>query len=568
MNCPAGNCAFRAEPRATPPLRRAARWLLVILASAAFVVAPLTAARAADSVNEAFAELEQRFADEFAKLADTCDKLRFAEQAAATRAWLIRRDPGRQYLFVPATEEDVLHPTADDPLAVRKRQWYDAFRNLRTERAKALYELAREECRGGDVTRAYRYLCDVLRDDPDHVDARKILGYTRDRSGAWRRAGEPIRSKMVTVPEARLGWAARKYWEIESPHYLVLTNDSAAAGVELAGELETLLDLWRQVYTPYWITREELARRIDKPALPAAPRRKHKVVLFRDRDQYIERLRAENPQIELSQGIYFDGVETAFFYSGDAEARATWFHEATHQLFQEVEGVTAGVAERASAWVVEGAAMYMESLTRRDGYYTVGGLDARRVQYARQRALSERFYMPLAELVLLGRPALQQHEDVRRLYSQSAGLAHYLMDGEDGKYRSALSNYLALVYRARDRDDSLATLTGISLADLDAGYRRWLDVTDADLAALQPSPLVRELWLGNTSITDAGMAHLAGMLDLEQLDLSGTKITDEGLAELAPLANLKVLDVSGTAVTPEGLARLKEQIPALREPEK
>ena len=562
MYLQAGPSPLRLNCRATLISRCAALFVIALTAYVATDTSSLVTARAADSTDAKLAELDERFAPKFSEIAATCDELALADQAAVTRSWLIRRDPGRQYLFVPA-DEDTLLPDANDPQVVHKRQWYNKFREVRAERAQALWEIAREECKSGDATRAYRFLCEVLRDDPDHADARKILGYTRDRSGAWRRAGAPIRAKLVTVPEERLGWAARKYWEIESPHYRILTNDSPEAGVELAGELETLVELWRQVYTPYWITREELARRIDRPALPVAAKRKYKVALFRNRDEYIERLRTENPQVELSQGMYFDGVQMAFFYSGDAQARATWYHEATHQLFQEVEGVSSGVAERASAWIIEGVAQYMESLTPRDGYYTVGGIDARRVQYARSWALGARYYMPLAELGALGRPDLQQHDDVRRLYSQAAGLTHYLMDGEDGKYRSALSNYLTLVYRARDRDDSLAALTGVSLADLDDGYRRWLDVTDAELESLQPSPLVRELGLGNTSVTDAGMAHLAVLRDLEELDLSGTKVTDEGLSKLAPLVNLKVLNVGGTAVTPEGLARLKERIPAL-----
>ena len=55
----------------------------------------------------------------------------------------------------------------------------------------------------------------------------------------------------------------------------------------------------------------------------------------------------------------------------------------------------------------------MESLSRRDGYYTVGGSDANRLQYARYRALNEGAYLPFEKLVRYGRQSLQGDEQIR-----------------------------------------------------------------------------------------------------------------------------------------------------------
>ena len=45
----------------------------------------------------------------------------------------------------------------------------------------------------------------------------------------------------------------------------------------------------------------------------------------------------------------------------------TMYHKATHQLFQESRPVSPEVGHRANFWIIEGIAMYMESLPRKTG---------------------------------------------------------------------------------------------------------------------------------------------------------------------------------------------------------
>jgi hypothetical protein len=48
------------------------------------------------------------------------------------------------------------------------------------------------------------------------------------------------------------------------------------------------------------------------------------------------------------------------FYAGDTSVYPTWYHEATHQLFQEgVPGVTRQPGENQNFWAIEAAALYM-----------------------------------------------------------------------------------------------------------------------------------------------------------------------------------------------------------------
>ena len=63
-----------------------------------------------------------------------------------------------------------------------------------------------------------------------------------------------------------------------------------------------------------------------------------------------------------------------------------------------------------------------------------------------------------------------------KLYSQSAGLAAFLMDGEEGRYREPLVRLSARPSTpAATTRNSLSDATGTSYAELDAAYRRYLE---------------------------------------------------------------------------------------------
>ena len=94
---------------------------------------------------------------------------------------------------------------------------------------------------------------------------------------------------------------------------------------------------------------------------------------------------------------------------------------------------------------------------------------------ARQRLLVDGFYIPLAELNKLGKADVQRHPEIAKLYGQAAGLAAFLMDADGGRYREPLVAYLEAVYAGRDNAGTLADATGLSNADLDAAYRRFME---------------------------------------------------------------------------------------------
>jgi hypothetical protein len=195
----------------------------------------------------------------------------------------------------------------------------------------------------------------------------------------------------------------------------------------------------------------------------------------------------------------------------------------------------------------------MESLAQHDGYWTAGGWEADRLQFARYRVLSGELNLPLAPISALSRDAIQTSRDIGRIYTQAAGLAHFLIDGEGGKYREGFVDLLAATYRGEDAADSLAKFTGQPLASLDEEYRAFLNVTDDDLARAPDPSRLKNLSLCRTSVSDQGLAHLAARKNLQWLDLSFTSATDAGLTHFQANSGLKQLFLEGTKITSASL---------------
>jgi hypothetical protein len=199
------------------------------------------------------------------------------------------------------------------------------------------------------------------------------------------------------------------------------------------------------------------------------------VVYFRDREDYIRSLKPAFENIDISLGIYVDGTKKAYFFADRESDGRTLFHEATHQLFHESRAVAPGVGRQANFWIVEGIAMYMESLREEDGFYVLGGFDDLRMEAARYRLLEDAFYVPFAEFAARGMIQIQNDERIATLYSQAAGMTHFLVHYDGGRYRDALVAYLATVYTGRDAANTLSQLTGAAYDELDRQYREFME---------------------------------------------------------------------------------------------
>ena len=518
-----------------------------------FAANPL--ASSADEYAVARSKLDESFGEKLASLAKKADELGLKDQAALTRYWMIPRYSGRQYLFLPEAKDSLAPKAGASDL---EQKWYGKYQELRAAQADGLFDLAKAESKDNRAARAYQLLHEVLRENPEHVEARQILGYQKVGNAGWTLTKTASQPTVGRKPHPKYGWPANKYWRYETPHYSIATSTSAKQASELGQKMEELHALWRQAFFSFWTNQPALEHRMagGKEALVKEPK-KLDVVLFKDREEYVAALKPGEPKIELTTGIYLDKQQTVFLYAGDETRTATWYHEASHQLFQEIDRFPPEPGSKGNFWMVEGMALYMESLVRHQtsggSYWTLGGWESDRLQFARYRGLSNDFLVPLEKLAAMNRADLQASEDIRKIYSQAAGLSHFLMDAQGGLYREPTVKVFRALYEGRDTIGALEKLLGASAAELDRDYVAYLQVTDADLAQLPSPERIRNLSLGRTKVTDKGLAHLAPCKNLDWLDLSGTKITDTGLASIKDCTTLTQLFLEGTKISDESL---------------
>jgi hypothetical protein len=353
-----------------------------------------------------------------------------------------------------------------------------------------LFDLAKRAAEAGELSLAFEWATETVRENPDHADARRVLGY-EPHDGRWL---TPFAKRMVDAGKAwdpQVGWVApggaaknakpgRDGWQVRTDHFLVTSNHSQAAAAELAAELERLHQVWRQLFAGFSYSEREVQQLFAGEREPRERHRPFRVVYHRDKSDYVAKLRRRQPRIAETLGIYFDADREAHFFADDDKITVTLYHEAVHQLFQETRTAARHVGDVGNFWIVEGIATYFETLREhRDPeaglYYTIGESSAGRLPAAKARLLAGSFYVPLGELTRLGKDDLQRYPELAKVYSQSAGLAALLMDGDGGRYREPLVAYLTAVYAGRDKPDSLSEATGASTAELDAAYRRYME---------------------------------------------------------------------------------------------
>lgn len=464
---------------------------------------PAACLAAGDDLDRTAQQLTKRYREQLDELARWCETQGLAEQAQKTRKWLRPREADKYYVahLPEKVGRDAL--PAGAPAEVVK--WDTDLARLQSQYASACYDLARRAIRAGRASLAFDLVLAAIHEAPDYEPVRKLLGYQQFR-GQWCTADQASRLRAGQVWHEKFGWLPKAHvaryekgqrysggrwisaeedarlhydiqngWEIPTEHFLIRTNHSLEAGVELGVKLERLYRVWKQLFVRYYMTEAQVRAMFDGRArgrLADLPR--HQVVYFRDRQNYNDTLRPLFANIEISIGAYIESTRRAYFFAGkDADDR-TLYHEATHQLFHESRPVAPGVALRANFWIIEGIAVYMESLHDEEGFHVLGGANDLRMQAARYRLVHDNFYVPLAEFTSYGMEQFQSDKRVATLYSQAAGLTHFLVFHDGGRYRDALVQYLYAVYTGQADAGALARLTGVPYAELDKQYRQFM----------------------------------------------------------------------------------------------
>jgi hypothetical protein len=410
-----------------------------------------------------------------------------------------------------------VQPPLSAQMPARERELRLALRKLETDFASKLDALSRKALRAGYPSYAYQIVQEVVRHDPDHPQARKILGY-KLRGKEW---VTPFAGKMLDdgyVWDETFGWlkksyvkeyhAGRRYfrgwktadqeaeirrdfrhaWQIRTDHYLVKTNHSLERGVEIAKTLEQYHDYFMQTFAAFFSTPEQMRSLFQTTGPNSAlqvRRDPYEIHYFRGRDEYMQRLKDKVPHIEITNGLYYTSDRVAyFFFDPDQPHPDTLFHEATHQLFYENVKTHRLIATAANFWIVEGIACYMESYQCDDGRSSVGDPRHVRIEAARRRLLADGYYVPLERFSAMGMQEFQSSVDIAKNYSQAAGLAHFFMRYDGGRYHDALVEHLSDIYRVGPRGRSvvrsLAELTGVPFTDLDRQYAAYMRSLGAD----------------------------------------------------------------------------------------
>lgn len=411
--------------------------------------------------------------------------------------------------------------------------------------------------------------------DPDNAAIRRFLGLPLD--------GETdFSAKRSRTAPSWLGWKPGEYAEIDTPHFVIYSHADRAATQAVATDIERCYWAWTQFFFPLWEAAPQvtlaLADRADGVSIAEhlgqrrsrlSLRRKLRVVLFRDADQYARTLSVDVPGIERSTGFYSDTRKTMCLYAGDVDDAATRRHELVHQLFREATRSKLGRAmpgEASEFWLVEGIAGYFESLFIDGDHAIVGGWDSPRLQFARYRTLVGGDTMSIDQLRADGRLAAQERDDLARWYAHAIAHTHRLIDGGEPDDRVWVYRRLAELYKidcdlptTGDPDDSVQSMTSFLAIDdqglIDNPSRRPLqslclancEVTETGLQSIGPQPTLIWLDLARLPIGDDAVKSLVVAPErMEQLTLEATHVTPAIASLIGRMPSLYELDVSWT----------------------
>ena len=156
--------------------------------------------------------LHRSFADELQQIGNWCRENRLPNQVGQTFKLYRKRDPSRQYIFLP-TEKTMPTPPAG-PLG----QWLGKINGARRTHAAKVFSLAAEAADAGAGGIAFQLLHEVIHFDRDHEQARRILHHKRV-GDVWELWPEKTRTTVSRKPHDVMGWAGGSWSITRTPHF-------------------------------------------------------------------------------------------------------------------------------------------------------------------------------------------------------------------------------------------------------------------------------------------------------------------------------------------------------------
>ncbi|MBN8628859.1 MAG: hypothetical protein J0M17_25580 [Planctomycetes bacterium] len=483
-------------------------WSLCLLTTAMLAVGTSRQIRAdaepIATLSATYSAQTAKYREALMALAERAAQGGLGAEAEQLRTWspAPATDRGRFFL---AGYSPPIDDSASSKLPADAQEVLREFATLRRARADEHFQLARRAAADKQFSQAVAWTYEALRENPDHADAGRVLGLQtvdgRQRSPfaqakhranqVWHakfgwlpqehvtryESGERyLNGKWVTAEEdARIHATVDRGWAVDTENFRVVTNHSLEEGVRLADRLERMHQVWRQLFARYHTAEAEWTRLFNGGAPRDYHKRRYNVVYFRTKEEYVAALEKREPKIGLTSGIFMSDDDRAYFFADAERSNDPFvFHEVAHQLFALSKPTALRIATRGNFWIVEGVACHFESLALHDDYAELGGTDNPRMKAARFRLLQDKFFVPLAEFAAMSRSAVQSNPRIATLYSQASGVASFLLEADDGKYREAAVDYLQTVYANKDTPTTFTQTTGRTFAELDAEYQRYI----------------------------------------------------------------------------------------------
>ena len=405
--------------------------------------------------------------------------------------------------------------------------WRMDLRQIRERTASELFALAKKAGTGTTPHYALAAVClrEVLKLQPDHAEARRLLGYV-PYEGGWARPFAVNRLKEGSVNHPVYGWVPAEWvphleigelpapgsrgerqvqwlpaaqadalrsnwkspWQIRTEHFEIKSDVPLGEAIEFARRLEGFYDFFFTLMADLVGENLPLARRFRSPNLTAdAAYRPHQVFYFATHGEYVDYLQARFGGDPADSLGYYQPLRSskgnrapAYFFrdpDGQIPVTATLYHEVSHQLLFETAGPNHYKNNAGNYWVFEGLGTYFETVTPRpDGTIEAGGLVGERIAAAQQSLAAGRF-LPLDQFLRLDHLSFNRADRIHVNYQQAMALTVFLMQWHDGAYRDAFLDYVYDAYRGRLKRNAgrlLEDRLGQSVKVLDSQFREFL----------------------------------------------------------------------------------------------
>ncbi len=508
---------------------------LIVLALTLQVPAPRAAGDLSTELSAAQRGIAERERTDLTKLVD---RLKHDGDSAGATAvsslWLTPIPNSGASRFLPFP--DVIGPAKSRALAnlpaqpAKDADWQGELQKVRQRSAQEFSDLAKKAATRQPKHYALADEClrEVIARQPDHAEARRLLGFV-PHEGGWAtpyavrqlRAGKQLHRTYGWVPkdwiphlekgelpappergQSQARWLPadeadmlhapwEKAWQIATEHFVVRTNVPLAEAIVFSRRLEDFHQLFFALLADLFGEGLPQAQRWHNPKRVGEPEvvKPHEVYYFATQQEFVDFIvPLEGPGVAKSLGLYIpprgkQKHRPAYFFRDTKEqlpVTATLYHEVSHQLlFESGLGDPEGYKKNVgNYWVFEGLGTYFETLEHApDGALEVGGLVGKRIEYARARLAGNQEYIPLEEFVSYSQERFNTDKVVFLHYQEANALAVFFMQANDRKYREGFLDYVSDAFKGRvgrASGRSLESRLGLPYKDLDAEFLAYL----------------------------------------------------------------------------------------------